>query len=320
VSKPILVLSIFNYQHDKLTDAKLLVLASSLKFNSRQSRITKHNIESYALVTHPRKTLLPNAEERELLRLTKKTKFYMQGTSILPLSLHSIQQMSQSKHSSEAKRMDIEDSNFPSHKYSITTDLAADHRKNKGTKIIHGYEPRAHHFWYGFPIMEAIAATERRTPEATRLQIPDLMELGWLENEALDYHNGKIAFLLVLQHFSLQTRRDKRLGHWYHFTQIPFEIETDPKTGFALVYNILFYFEKPNNSYSSSEIINLIASRLRAMEIELGDIVEPIAPLCGTRGNKTWNGIICIHLKTLAKMALNYLKGNAFLSLSLMKP
>jgi hypothetical protein len=49
--------------------------------------------------------------------------------------------------------------------------------------------------------MEAIAATEGSTPEAIRLQIPDLVELGWLENEALDYHNGKIAFPRVIQHF-----------------------------------------------------------------------------------------------------------------------
>ena len=110
--------------------------------------------------------------------------------------------------------------------------------------------------------MEAIIAAEGRTLEATRLQIPDLVDMGWLENEALDYHNGKIAFPFIMQHFWPHTRRDKRLGHWYHFTQILSEVEIDPKTGFAQVYNILFHFEKPNNSYSSSEIVNLTASRL----------------------------------------------------------
>jgi hypothetical protein len=121
--------------------------------------------------------------------------------------------MSQSKHYSEVEHMDIEDSNSPSHKRSATMDLAANHRKNKGTKTTHGFEPKAHHFWYGFPIMEAIVATEGCTPKATRLQILDLVELGWLENEALDYHNGKIAFPRVMQHFWPHTRRAKRPGH-----------------------------------------------------------------------------------------------------------
>jgi hypothetical protein len=56
--------------------------------------------------------------------------------------------MAQSRHNSDAERMDIEDSNSPSnqHKRGATTDLTVDHRKNKSTKTTHGYEPRAHHF------------------------------------------------------------------------------------------------------------------------------------------------------------------------------
>jgi hypothetical protein len=104
-------------------------------------------------------------EERDLPKSNKKIEFHMQ---ILPVSLCPVQQMAQSKHSSEAERMDIKDSNSPSHKRSATTDPTAYHRKNKGTKTTHKYEPRAHHFWYGFSIMEAIAATEGCTPEATR--------------------------------------------------------------------------------------------------------------------------------------------------------
>ena len=146
--------------------------------------------------THSRKAFLPNAEVREP-PISKKIESAMQ---ILPVSL---QQMEQPRQNSEAERMDIDDSNSPSqqHKRSATTNLTVDLRKNKGTKTTHGYEPRAHHFWYGFPIMEAIAATAGDTPEAIRLQIPDLVELGWLENEALDFHNGKISFPHVRQHF-----------------------------------------------------------------------------------------------------------------------
>jgi hypothetical protein len=80
--------------------------------------------------------------------------------------------------------MDTEDSTSPSHKRIATSD--PDHQKNKGTKTMHGYEPRAHHYWYGFPVMEAIVAAGGRTLEANKLPIPELVELGWLENEAQD--------------------------------------------------------------------------------------------------------------------------------------
>jgi hypothetical protein len=160
---------------------------------------------------------------------------------------------------------------------------------------MHGYKPRAYHYWYGFPVMDAIAAAGG--PETSKLLIPELVELGWLENEAQDYYNGKTTFPRVTQYFWPHTRRDKRPGYWYHFTQIPSKVEVDPKIGFALVYNLLFHFEKPSSNYSNSDIISLTLSRLKSMNIELGDIVEPIAPFCRARGNKAWNGMIRIHLK-----------------------
>jgi hypothetical protein len=201
--------------------------------------------------------------------------------------------MTNSRHSHEVERMDTEDSISPSHKRSATSD--PNHRKNKGTKTMHGYKPRAYHYWYGFPVMDAIAAAGG--PETSKLLIPELVELGWLENEAQDYYNGKTTFPRVTQYFWPHTRRDKRPGYWYHFTQIPSKVEVDPKIGFALVYNLLFHFEKPSSNYSNSDIISLTLSRLKSMNIELGDIVEPIAPFCRARGNKAWNGMIRIHLK-----------------------
>ena len=45
------------------------------------------------------------------------------------------------------------------------------------------------------------------------------------------------------------------------------------------------------------------------MKIELGDIVEPIAPLCGARGNKSWNGMICLHLKNPSTNGIDMLEG-----------
>jgi hypothetical protein len=191
------LISCSNYQQTKPKNTQLLALTYSTSCIRKKDRITKHSTISHTLDTHPRKTLLPNAEVRDSPKSTRKIVLHIQ---IVPVSL---QQMAQWRHNSDAERMDIEDSNSPSHQHkrSATTDLTVDHRKNKGTKTTHGYEPKAHHLWYGFPIMEAIAATEGSTPEVIRLQIPDLVELGWLENEALDYHNGKIAFPRVIQHF-----------------------------------------------------------------------------------------------------------------------
>ena len=33
------------------------------------------------------------------------------------------------------------------------------------------------------------------------------------------------------------------------------------------------------------------------MKMELGNIVQPIVPLCSTKGDKAWNGMIKVHLK-----------------------
>jgi hypothetical protein len=165
--------------------------------------------------------------------------------------------------------------------------------------------------------MEAIAAAGGRTPEVSKLPIPELVELGWLENEAQDYHNGKTTFPRVTQHFWPYTRHDKRPGHWYHFTQIPLEVEVDTKTGFVLVYNLLFHFEKPSSNYSSSDIISLTTCRLKSMNIELGDIVEPIAPLCGARGNKAWNGMIRIHFKKPSQDGIALLEGRRIFAITI---
>jgi hypothetical protein len=132
--------------------------------------------------------------------------------------MYLVKQMSNSRHGSEAKCMDIKDSTSPLHKRNAKSDRAADHRKNKSTKATHSYEPRAHYYWYGFLVMEAITVAGGHALETNKLTIPELLELGWLENDVLDCYNRKITFPRVTQHFWLHTRRDKKPGHWYHFT------------------------------------------------------------------------------------------------------
>ena len=63
-----------------------------------------------------------------------------------------------------------------------------------------------------------------------------------------------------------------------------------------MVYQILLNFEKPTIANTNQEITDMTSARLQKMNIELGDLREPIAPLCNTK-NETWNGLIRIHLK-----------------------
>jgi hypothetical protein len=63
-----------------------------------------------------------------------------------------------------------------------------------------------------------------------------------------------------------------------------------------LVYHILLNFEKPTVAYTSQEITVMTQTRLEKMNIELGELREPIALLCNAK-NDTWNGLTRIHLK-----------------------
>jgi hypothetical protein len=59
----------------------------------------------------------------------------------------------------------------------------------------------------------------------------------------------------------------------------------------------LLNFEKPTIAYTSQEIIDMTKTRLQKMDIELGELKEPIAPLCNAK-NDTWTGLMHIHLKS----------------------
>ena len=109
-------------------------------------------------------------------------------------------------------------------------------------------------------------------------------------------HTTKISFPRVQQHRWPNKHTDGRTGHHYHLTQVPSDVEINPNTGFALVYQILLNFEKPTIAYTNQEIIDMNKTRLQKMDIELGELREPIALLCNAK-NDTWNGLMCIHLK-----------------------
>jgi hypothetical protein len=80
--------------------------------------------------------------------------------------------------------------------------------------------------------------------------------------------------------------------------QIAFDIQIDPSTCISLTYQILFQCEKPLKDYTSAKITQLTTARLAHMGIQVGDILEPIAPLCNTKVSKAWNGMIKLPLRS----------------------
>ena len=83
-----------------------------------------------------------------------------------------------------------------------------------------------------------------------------------------------------------RTKADKIPGQQYHLMQLPFDMKIDKDTSFALIYNILLHFEKPAMCYSGEDIIALTKEKLDATNIKLGNIIQPIAPLCSTKGKR----------------------------------
>ena len=53
------------------------------------------------------------------------------------------------------------------------------------------------------------------------------------------------------------------------------------------------------------------------MQIELGNILKPMAPFCSTRDSKAWNSIIKIHLKNPNKDVKSLLTGARVFALTL---
>ena len=63
--------------------------------------------------------------------------------------------------------------------------------------------------------------------------------------------------------------------------------------------------------------MSLTSNKLQSMHIELGDIIEPIAHVCGAKGNKAWNSIICIHLKNPSKDGIALLEGKCIFAITI---
>lgn len=90
-----------------------------------------------------------------------------------------------------------------------------------------------------------------------------------------------MSFPRVQQKFWPTTRPDGIEGQYINITQLPFDIEVNPKTSLSLDYHILLHFEKPTIPFSQDQIIKKLTIRFQTMEIQLGNLIgAPIATLC----------------------------------------
>ena len=145
--------------------------------------------------------------------------------------------------------------------------------------------------------MEALATDARKEPLTLTKSVNKLVKSRYLESEVHELQTAMISFPRIKQEMWPITRADKIPGQQYHLTQLPFDVEVDEKIGFSLIYNILLQFEKPKTCYTWDDVINITKVCLDMMKIELDNIVQPIAPLCSTKSDKAWNGMIKVHLK-----------------------
>jgi hypothetical protein len=151
--------------------------------------------------------------------------------------------------------------------------------------------------WLGFQTLGLLAKDNATQPIEINTSIRELICQGYKESEAAELHTAKISYPRVQQKRWPSSRQDGWTGHHYHLTQVPSDIDINTNTGFALVYHILLNFEKPSIAYTSLEVIEMTKTRFQKMGIELGELREPIAPLCNSKNN-IWNGLTRVHLKT----------------------
>jgi hypothetical protein len=146
--------------------------------------------------------------------------------------------------------------------------------------------------------MELLAIDNDTPPQDVYTSIRELIRRSYRENEAAEIHTARITFPRVPQQKWPSARLDGQTGHHFHLTQVPTNVEVNPQTGFALVYHILMNSAKPSIVYNSQEVIAMTKARFQKMDIELGELYEPIASLYNSK-NDAWNSITRIHLKRL---------------------
>ena len=166
-------------------------------------------------------------------------------------------------------------------------------------------------FWYGFPVMEALACEANLPPIITRASVQELVALGYVASEAEERRTARMSFPRVMQKLWPTSRPDSATGQHVNLTQLPSDIEVHPTTNLSLDYQVLLHFEKPSASFTQDQIMQKVLLRLSSMNIPLGDqIGEPVAILChGPKSARVWSGMVKLHLKNPEQDGLALLHG-----------
>ena len=209
----------------------------------------------------------------------------------------------------------------PINKRASPNSSKASHKKTKSNNAtISLYrDPSLLEFWYEYPTMEIIAYEAGILPIAIVKPIEELVALGYVASEAAELHSATMSFPCVQQKLWPTTRPDGIEGQHVNITQLPFDIEVNPKTHLSLDYHILLHSEKPINPISQDQVMKKLITRFQTMEIQLGDLIgEPIAVLChGPKIARIWSGLAKIHLKHPNKDGMDLLSGRRIFAITL---
>jgi hypothetical protein len=161
----------------------------------------------------------------------------------------------------------------PPSKWTSPNPSKASQKKTKGnSSIISLYrDPSQMEFWYGYPIMETIAYEAGIPPIPIATPLDELIATGYVTSEAAELCSAYISFPRVQQKLWPTTRPDGIEGQHINITQLPFDIEVNPKSHLSLDYDILLHFEKPINPFSQDQIMKKLLMRFQTMDIQLGD-------------------------------------------------
>ena len=107
--------------------------------------------------------------------------------------------------------------------------------------------------------METIAYKVGIPPILT--SIDEIIASGYNASEASKLGSAKMSFPRVQQKLWPTSRPDGIEGQHINITQLPFDIEVNPKTNLSLDYHILLHFEKPTTPFSQDQIMKKLMVR-----------------------------------------------------------
>jgi len=236
-------------------------LSIGVQYQELQTLILVLNVQK----AHPLRKLLPGNKTHTLAR-TRTTVRIVQQTSMADpgaqrtlfgdraLDRHNSNASSSSKASRGQE--DTEMAEQASGKRQLSSEKTKKRPAKKGTN----HSPARQmplELWLGFQAMELLALDANADPITHTME--SCQHLGVPESEALEITTAAVAYPRVQQKLWPSERSDKNSGQHLHITQLPFDIVLDRKSEYALTYQILIQFERPQKSYTSREVIDITA-------------------------------------------------------------